>query len=104
MDFVVGLPKAPSGQDSIWVVIDKLTKSAHFIPFHITNSVPKLAEIYIRDIARLHGVPVSIVSDRDSRFTSKFWKCLQSALGTKLNIRENYPDFGRHVEVMRARL
>jgi hypothetical protein len=55
MDFVVGLPKAPDGQDSSWVVIDRLTKSAHFIPFHITVSVPKLAEMYIRDIVRLHG-------------------------------------------------
>jgi hypothetical protein len=82
MDFVVGLPKAPGGQDSIWVVIDRLTKSAHFIPFHITDPVPKLAEMYIRDVARLHGVPVSIVSDRDSR--------LQDALGTKLNISTAY--------------
>jgi hypothetical protein len=72
MDFGVGLPKAPGGQDSIWVVIDRLTKNAHFIPFHITDIVPKLAEMYIRDIIRLHGVPVSIVSDRDSRFTSRF--------------------------------
>jgi hypothetical protein len=90
IDFVVGLPKAPGRQDSIWVVIDRLTKSAHFIPFHITDPVPKLAEIYIRDIVRLHGVPVSIVSDRDSRFTSRFWKCLQDALGTKLNISTAY--------------
>jgi len=90
MDFVVGLPKAPGGQDSIWVVIDRLTKSAHFIPFHITDLVPKLAEMYIRDIVKLHGVPVSIVSGRDSRFTSRFWKCLQDALGTKLNISTAY--------------
>jgi hypothetical protein len=90
MDFVVGLPKAPSGQDSIWVVIDRLTKSAHFILFHITDSVSKLAEMYIRDIVRLHGVPVSIVSDRDSRFTSRFLKCLQNALGTELNISIAY--------------
>jgi hypothetical protein len=76
MDFVVGLPKAPGGQDSIWVVIDRLTKNSHFIPFHITDSVPKLAEMYIRDIVRLHEVPTSIVSDRDSRFTSRFWRCL----------------------------
>jgi len=82
MDFVVGLPKAPGGQDSIWFVIDRLNKSAHFVPFHITDSVPKLAEMYIRDIVRLHGVPVSIVFDRNSCFTSRFWKCLQDALGT----------------------
>jgi hypothetical protein len=90
MDFVVGLPKAPGGQDSVWVVIDRLTKSAHFIPFHIIDSVPNLAEMYNRDIVRLRGVPISIVSDRDSRFTSRFWKCLQDALGTKLNISTAY--------------
>jgi hypothetical protein len=66
------LPKAPGGQDSIWVVIDKLTKSVHFLPFHITNPMLKLAEMYVRDIVRLHGVPISIVSDRDARFTSQF--------------------------------
>jgi hypothetical protein len=70
MDFVVGLPKPLGGQDSIWFVIDKLTKSAHFIPFHITNSVSKLTKLYIREIVRLHGIPASIVSDRDPRFTS----------------------------------
>jgi len=90
MDFVVGLPKVTGGQDSIWLMIDKLTKRAHFIPFHITDSVPKLAEMYIRDIVRLHGVPASIVFDRDSRFTSRLWKCLQNALGTKLNISTAY--------------
>jgi len=74
MDFVVG------GQDSIWVVIDRLTKSAHFLPFHMTDPVPKLAEIYVRDIVRLHGVPVSIVSDRDARFT----------LRSKLNMSTAY--------------
>jgi len=71
-------------------VIDRLTKSAHFIPFRITGSVPKLTEMYIRDIVRLHGVPASIVYDRYSRFTSRFWKCLQDALGTKLNISTAY--------------
>lgn len=90
MDFVVGLPKAPGGKDSIWVIIDRLTKSARFSPFHITDSVPKLTEMYIRDIVRLNGVPASIVSDKDSRFTSRFWKCLQDALVTKLNISTAY--------------
>jgi hypothetical protein len=61
MDFVVGLPKASIGQDSIWVVVDRLTKSAHFIPFHITDSVPKLTELYIREIVKLHGIPVYCV-------------------------------------------
>jgi hypothetical protein len=90
MDFVVGLPKAPTGQDSIWVIVDRLTKSAHFIPFHITDSVSKLTELYVKEIVRLHGIPTSIVSDRDSRFTSRFWTCLHKAMGTKLNISTAY--------------
>jgi len=81
--------KSTRWPNSIWVVIDRLTKSAHFIPFHIIDFVPKLAKMYIRDIVRLHGVPVSIVSDRDSRFTSRFWKCLHE-LGTNLNINTAY--------------
>ena len=66
MDFVVGLPRAPIGQDDIWVVVDRLTKSAHFLLIKITDSLEKLAELYVREVVRLHGVPVSIVSDRDS--------------------------------------
>ena len=84
MDFVSGLPKTVRGCDSIWVIIDRLTKSAHFLPVRVTYTLDKLAEIYVREIVRLHGVPKSIVSDRDSRFTSKFWKSLQNALGTRL--------------------
>ena len=67
------------------MIVDRLTKSAHFIPVRIDYSMDKLAELYVDEIVRLHGVPLSIVSDRDSRFTSKFWKELQSALGTRLN-------------------
>ena len=84
MDFVSGLPKTVRGCDSIWVIVDRLTKSAHFLPVRVTYTLDKLAEIYVREIVRLHGVPKSIVSDRDSRFTSKFWKSLQNALGTRL--------------------
>jgi hypothetical protein len=90
MDFVVGLPRAPSGQDAIWVIVDRLTKSAHFVPFKITDSMQKMAKLYIWEIIRLHGVPVSIVSDRDPRFTLKFWKRLQEAMGTKLNFSTAY--------------
>jgi hypothetical protein len=78
MDFVVGLPKAPSGQDAIWVIVDRLTKSAHFLPIKITHSLEKLADLYVREIVRLHGVSISIVSDRDPRFTSRFWEKLHS--------------------------
>jgi len=80
MDFVTSLPNTPRGNDAIWVVIDRLTKSVHFLPINITFPVAQLAEIYIRDVVKLHGVPSSIVSDRDPRFTSRFWKILQEAL------------------------
>ena len=70
MDFVVGLSRSQQGNDAIWVVVDRLTKSAHFLPIRQTHSLEKLAELYVNEIVRLHGVPVSIVSDRDPRFTS----------------------------------
>lgn len=76
MAFVVGLPKAPSGQDIIWVVINRLTKSARFIPIKVTDLMQKLVELYIREIVRLHEIPAAIVSDRDLWFTSRFWTSL----------------------------
>ncbi|KAK5773358.1 hypothetical protein PVK06_049664 [Gossypium arboreum] len=85
IDFVSGLPLSSSRKDAIWIVVDRLTKSAHFIPVHTDYSLDKLAELYVSQIVRLHGVPISIVSDRDPRFTSRFWKKLQEALGTKLH-------------------
>jgi len=90
MDFVVGLPKTLNGHDAIWIVIDRLTESAHFIPIKVTDPIPKLAELYIREIVRLHGIPASIVSDRDARFTSHFWQCLQDAMGMKLTLSTSY--------------
>ncbi|KAG8490817.1 hypothetical protein CXB51_013992 [Gossypium anomalum] len=85
MDFVSGLPLSASKKDGIWIVVDRLTKLAHFIPVRTDYSLDKLAELYVSQIVRLHGVPISIVSDRDPRFTSRFWKKLQEALGTKLH-------------------
>ncbi|KAK5777176.1 hypothetical protein PVK06_045143 [Gossypium arboreum] len=85
MDFVSGLPLTPGKKDAIWVIVDRLTKSAHFIPVRTNYSLNKLAELYIKEIVRLHGIPLSIISDRDPRFTSRFWQKLQDALGTKLN-------------------
>jgi hypothetical protein len=84
MDFLVGLPRTQAGYDAVWVIVDRLTKAAHFIPIKVKYSLEKLAELYLQEIVRLHGVPESIVSDRDPRFTSRFWRSLQQAMGTKL--------------------
>ena len=85
MDFVVGLPLTGRKHDSVWVVVDRLTKSAHFLSVRTDYSLDKLAELYIKEIVRLHGIPISIISERDPRFTSRFWGKLQEALGTRLN-------------------
>ncbi|KAK8934655.1 hypothetical protein KSP39_PZI014259 [Platanthera zijinensis] len=84
MDFVHGLPRSQRGHDSIWVIVDRLTKVAHFIPNKRDDSVETLAKLYVEQIVRLHGVPRSIVSDRDGRFTSKDWRLVHQMLGTKL--------------------
>ena len=85
MDFVTGLPRAQRQHDAIWVIVDRLTKSAHFLPINVEDSLENLAQLYVDEIVRLHGVLVSIVSDRDPRFTSRFWPSLQTALGTRLH-------------------
>ena len=85
MDFVVGLSRCQSGYDAIWVIVDRSTKSAHFLPMKNSDSIEKLVELYVKEIVRLHGTSVSIVSDRDPRFTSRFWPSLQRALGTRLH-------------------
>ena len=82
---MVGLPLIGRRHDSVWVVVDRLTKSAHFLQVRTKYSLDKLAELYIKEIVRLHGIPVSIISYRDPRFTSRFWGKLQKALGTRLN-------------------
>ena len=86
MDFVVGLSKTLGKFDSIWVIVDRLTKSAHFIPVKVTYNAEKLAKLYISEIVRLHGVPFSIISDRGAQFTSKFWKTLHAELGTRSDL------------------
>ena len=73
MDFVLGLPQTQSGKDAIWVIMDRLTKFAHFLAIHSTYSIERLARLYIDEVMRLHGVLVSTVSDRNPRFTSRFW-------------------------------
>ncbi|KAI3750014.1 hypothetical protein L2E82_20638 [Cichorium intybus] len=77
MDFVTKLPRTPRGHDAIWVIVDRLTKSAPFIPIREDYKVSKLARIYIDEVVCRHGVPSSIISDRDSRFMSRFWQSLQ---------------------------
>ncbi|GKA37118.1 putative reverse transcriptase domain-containing protein, partial [Tanacetum coccineum] len=90
MDFVSGLPRTPSGYDTIWVIVDRLTKSAHFLPIKKMNSMEKLTRLYLKEIVCRHGVPVLIISDRDSHFTSNFWRSLQEALGTNLDMSTAY--------------
>lgn len=90
MDFITKLPRTSSGYDTIWVVVDRLTKSAHFLAIKETDKMEKLAKTYLKEIVRLHGVPISIISDRDSRFTSRFWQTLQEALGTRLDMSTAY--------------
>ena len=82
MDFVVGLPRTLSEYDSIWVIVDRLTKSAHFLPIKMTSAAARLAKLYIERIVCLHGVPIYIVSNRGPQFTSQFWRKLQEELGT----------------------
>ena len=90
MDFIVGLPRVQRGYNAIWVIVDRLTKLAHFIPVKDSTTSDQLAQIYIREIVRLHGVPKTIVSDRDSRFVSAFWNSLQRSLGTRLAFSTAY--------------
>ena len=84
MDFVTGLPWTQRQHDAIWVIVDRLTKSTHFLPINVEDSLEKLAQLYVDEIMRLHGVTVSIVSYLDPRFTYSFYPSLQAALGTRL--------------------
>ena len=90
MDFVTHLLRSARGHDSIWVIVDRFTKCAHFLPINQKMSLDKLAELYVTEIVRLHGVPKSIISNRDLRFTSRFWQSLQNTLGTQLRMSSTY--------------
>ncbi|GJT92329.1 putative reverse transcriptase domain-containing protein [Tanacetum coccineum] len=90
MDFIMGLPRTPSGYDSIWVIVDRLTKSAHFLPMKKTNSMEKLTQLCLKEIICRHGVLVSIISDRNSRFAFGFWRSLEKALGTDIHMSTAY--------------
>ena len=86
MDFVTGLPRTLRGFDSTWVIVDRLTKSAHFLPVKTTYSATQYAKLYVERIVSLHGVPLSIISDRGPQFTAHFWRSFQEALGTRLDL------------------
>jgi hypothetical protein len=105
MDFIVGLPRTQKGYNSIWVVVDRLKKVAHFIPVSTTYSGARLAELYISRIVCLHGIPKKIISDRGSQFTSRFWEQLHDLLDTKLRFRwadrENQPSVGGYASSLR---
>ncbi|GJS03091.1 putative reverse transcriptase domain-containing protein [Tanacetum coccineum] len=90
MDFVTKLPRTSSRHDSIWVIVDRLTKSAHFLPMREDYKMDMLARIYLTEIVARHGVTILIISDRDSRFTSRFWQSMQEALGTRLDMSTAY--------------
>ncbi|GKC72193.1 putative reverse transcriptase domain-containing protein [Tanacetum coccineum] len=107
--FVTKLPKTATGQDTIWVIVDRLTKSAHFLHMREDDSMEKLTRQYLKEVVLRHGVPVSIISNRDSRFTSHFWQSLQKALVTILvlklhhskrcmGVSANHPSAGLRLE------
>jgi hypothetical protein len=90
MDFITKLPRKNKQHDSIMVVVDKLTKDAHFIPVKLTHKASNIADIYMRKMARLHGITKTIVSDRDPKFTSNFWKGLFNGFRTNFNFSTTY--------------
>ena len=90
MDFMTHLPRTPQGHDAVWVMVDRLTKSTHFLAVQMTFTLKRFCRLYIREIVRLHGVLVSIVSDRDMRFKVHFWKSFQKAMGTRLTMSTTF--------------
>ena len=86
MNFVTHLPWTPQRHDVVWVIVDRLTKSVHFLDVRMTFTLERFCRLYIQEIVRLHGVPVSIVSDRDPRFTAHFWKSFQKGMATWLTM------------------
>ena len=90
MDFIIGFPRTSKQHDAIMVVVDKLTKATHFIPMKITHKETDVIDIYMREVACLHGIPKKIVFERNPKFTSKFWKGLFKGFGTNMNFNTTY--------------
>nr|GFC81649.1 reverse transcriptase domain-containing protein [Tanacetum cinerariifolium] len=90
MNFITKLPKTTNGYDTIGVIVDRLTKSMHFLPMRENDPMEKLIKLYMKEVVTRHGVPVSIISDREGRFTSLFWQALHKALGTRLDMSTAY--------------
>ena len=99
MDFITGLPRTCRRHDSIWVIVDRMTKSSRFLAVKTTYLVEDYDKIYLTEIVRLHGVPLSIISDRGPQFTSHFWKSFQKGLGTQVNLSTTFhPQTNRQTE------
>jgi hypothetical protein len=99
MDFITGLPRTTKLHDSIMVVVEKITKAAHFIPLKTTHKAADVVDIFLKEVAQLHGIPKTIVSNRDPKFTSNFWKGLFKGFGTNLNFSTTYhPEFDGQTE------
>ena len=86
MDFITGLPRLRRQHDSIWVISNRMTKSTYFLPVNTTYSAEDYPMLYLQEVVRLHGVPVSLISDRGAQFTMQFWKSFQKGLGSKVNL------------------